>query len=947
MTAFSSLSTEKDDLLSRLSLLIGQAFFLGLTLGLLVIAAIALLLSNYGAGALPYVYIAVAILGSLAFYGFAEAQRRWSFMQLSVFAELIVVAFLALIWAGLVFAQASWLAFVAMVVFSLLLQIGFVIVGGQAGRLLDVRQIKGYFPRIVAGFVVGFMVAGAIASPLQRMLGGTDQLLLVAAISALIMLIMLLATNVRYREILERASSSGPQLPPPPLRKVLTRRFVLLIFAYQMLSAVVTQLLDYMVMASAGERFTSSDALASFFGNFTFVLNLTDLLFLALVAGLLLSRFGLRFGLTFNPGAVILLLVAIVGIGVVTGPAATLFFWMVLLARILDLTFTDGATRGSINATFQALPAHERVTVQTGVEGIGVPLALGFTGVVLLVFDALGNVTMVNVAAFALSVSLLWILAAVLVYRDYAANLLRTMRRHALGAVGLTLYDDASMEVVRRLISSDKPGDVGLALDMLQSAEHPSLAEHLLVLLASDMAEIQIEALVRIENLELQTALPLVQDLIVSSTESRVQGAAIRTRCALEEADAVEAVVPYLESAQRDIRLGAAVGLLRYGSTPGILAVGDRLKTWGLSTDAADRSFLASVTGETALRQLYHPLLPLLPDPDPGVRRAALTAAGQVKHLRLLPLVVNNLCDRTTRSAASDALVAYGDLILPTVEEALSGGAVSEENTVRLVRACVQVKGEKVLNLMRAHIDHPSDVVRDQVFIVLNACDFHAQAIELPVLNEALLQVVRHGHRTLMAQADIGNSEATELLQRALLDELDQVRRRIFWLLSFMYDARPILRASAQLVQGTRAEHALALEMLDVTLSSAHKTLTFPIIDPKLDQGQRIRLLDDHSDERSMSGDERLSALISNSEQAWVRACALYAVAQREGDGMIPVVESALTDPDPIVRETAAWGLYTLASGRFNQHAAALLADEDGHVARLAAKLVEEASFSS
>jgi hypothetical protein len=56
---------------------------------------------------------------------------------------------------------------------------------------------------------------------------------------------------------------------------------------------------------------------------------------------------------------------------------------------------------------------------------------------------------------------------------------------------------------------------------------------------------------------------------------------------------------------------------------------------------------------------------------------------------------------------------------------------------------------------------------------------------------------------------------------------------------------------------------------------------------------------------------------------------------------MVPIVESTLTDSDPIVRETAEWGLYTLAPERFHQHVDTLLADEDRHVASLAAKLVE------
>ncbi len=555
--------------------------------------------------------------------------------------------------------------------------------------------------------------------------------------------------------------------------------------------------------------------------------------------------------------------------------------------------------------------------------------------------------TMVHLAAFALGISLLWIISALLVYRDYATNLLRTMRRRALGVVGLPLNDNANLAVVRRLLSSSSPSDVRLALDILQGVDHPSPTDYLLPLLISDTADIQIEALIRVEDLKLNAALPLVQQMAVSTAEARVQGAAIRTLCALQEADAVEAVAPYLQSPEADVRLGAAVGLLRYGGVPGVLAAGDWLKESEQSDDSEDRCLIARVIGEVAIAQFYHPLAALLSDPDPDVRRAALTAAGQVKHLSLLSLVVNNLSDHTTRSAASEALVSYGNLMLPIVEEALSGDEISEDNTVRLVRVCLQVKGEEMIKLMCRHVDHSSNAVRDQIFAVLSACDYHAHGTELAAVNNALLQEVSHGHQILIARDEVEECAATVMLQRALDDSLAQVQRRIFWLLSLMYEGQPILSAGSKLARGNGAEQALAFEMLDVTLSSAHKALSFPLIDPKLDRGKRLGLLKHFSIATTMTCDERLQNLIRHGDQAWVRACAIYAVGQRGANGMIPLIESTLVDPDPVVRETAEWSLYTLAPDRFHQSADALLADQDKQVARLAANLVEASSSSS
>jgi AAA family ATP:ADP antiporter len=344
---------------------------------------------------------------------------------------------------------------------------------------------------------------------------------------------------------------------------------------------------------------------------------------------------------------------------------------------------------------------------------------------------------------------------------------------------------------------------------------------------------------------------------------------------------------------------------------------------------------------------MYQPLISLLSDPDPDVRRAALAAAGRVKHPRLLPLVARNLAGLATRSAASDALVSYSDQILPLVEQALSGDELSEEESVRLVRVCGQIKGEQVQILMRRNLDHSSNRVRDQILAVLSASRFSAQAADLPALNRALVRDVSRGQYIMVARQDVGESKAMEPLQQALIDEMAQVNKRIFLLLSFMYEAQPVLRAQSQLERGSGSERALALEMLDVTLSADHQALVFPLIDPKLNLAQRIQMLNKRIEMRSLGRDQRLQDLIEHSDHGWTRACALYAaaqlgaVAQLDANKLVPVVERSLVDTDPVVRETALWGLHKLDPKRFKQHVSSMRDDEDRYVAQMLSDLSE------
>ena len=76
---------------ARLLLLGGQSVALGLTMAFLVVPVSALFLDEYGAGALPYTYLAVAAAGVVVSWAMTRAQRR---LPLSRLAATVVGIFL-------------------------------------------------------------------------------------------------------------------------------------------------------------------------------------------------------------------------------------------------------------------------------------------------------------------------------------------------------------------------------------------------------------------------------------------------------------------------------------------------------------------------------------------------------------------------------------------------------------------------------------------------------------------------------------------------------------------------------------------------------------------------------------------------------------------------------------------------------------------------------------
>lgn len=143
----------------------------------LVVPASAVFLSVYGAQALPYTYLCVAVAGVVVSTLMTRAQRRWSLSRVTVLVLSTYTVLVTVAWIILTVADATWVTVPLIVMFPLAIPIGFVLVGTQAGRLLDVREMKAHFPRVAAGFPVGFAVGGLVAARLVGPLGGPEPLL--------------------------------------------------------------------------------------------------------------------------------------------------------------------------------------------------------------------------------------------------------------------------------------------------------------------------------------------------------------------------------------------------------------------------------------------------------------------------------------------------------------------------------------------------------------------------------------------------------------------------------------------------------------------------------------------------------------------------------------------------------------------------------------------------
>ena len=804
----------------------------------------------------------------------------------------VLVASWLLLWKW----HAVWVSFGLLILVPIVVPVGFVIVVGQAGMLLDVRTLKVLYPRVIAGFALGYVAGGVVGPPLLSALGRTEHLLAAGAFVVAAFLALVSFTHRSYpAELALVQHDAAVDGIRPTLRSLLSNRFVVLIMAYQMLSAIESQWLDFLVFDRAGRRYQDSQELAQFVGRFSAITYGTDIIFLLIVAGFALRRFGLRYGLIANPAAVMTLIGALLAAAMLRGSGTSAVFVLIVATRVSDLVLSDGATRTSVSAAYQAVSPTQRLAAQAAVEGIAVPVAIGFSGLALIVIRATVGTDGIALPLITAFVLLVWMATALLVYRGYRENLLHSLRHRTLDPETLTLGGIESIPMlaaIDRLLESSTESDVRLGLDVLESAEHPSLAVKLQRLLSSGSGPARAEAVTRLVHVDRSVAAEAARRS-VGDPDPLVRAAGLRALGSTGSPSDTDGVASLVDDPDNEVRFEALVALLRIGDVAARYDIATHVATMAGSPRADERVRAARILAASDAGEVDRALLrTLLDDPHYEVVNAALSAFRWPDDAELLAKVAAHLDDRRTAGAAVDTLVRCDTDLLGLIDDGLSGRVpLSRRGQQLLTRLCRDRKDPSAVDVLLRHVDHADREVGLAVMLALDELPDRQSAgppcangsVDKGALGSAVvLGEVEHAADICRALLVFeGTSDATAPLTMALHDELALVRRRVLAGLSLRYGRDRIDRVTFQLAQRSPRAHALALEWLEVTLAPSDRSAV-SLLDPGLQAAARNRQLARRFTLPALPPAALLRDFIDDSElrwrRPWLTACALVAL---------------------------------------------------------------------
>jgi ATP/ADP translocase/HEAT repeat protein len=841
----------------------------------------------------------------LAFFFLERGHQRWIYSALYVYVEIMGALVLMQFWT-------------------------------LVNEIFNPREAKRLYGIIGAGGTLANVVLGILAAKVALSLG-TSALLWICA------LLLLgcagsgfLAGHLGRERLFARAASGRA-----PARRVGGASHVAKddhlrgIAALAAVTFFTTTLVDYQFKVIAADAL-SHDRLAAFFGNFSAVVGVLALGIQVFGTGQLLTRAGVIVSLAVLPASL--------GLG-----SAFLILWPSLWAASLTRG-ADTLFRYSINdATTQILylpvPASVRVSAKAFIDGLVKPFSIAFAGLALAAYRMWFGGNPNHLARLGLTLAALWTTLVLAMRPTYLRSLQRNLKSTAFQfSAARRVMETTSSAVVEKALASEDEQEILSAVALLPHLENLALDHRVETLLRHKSSSVRIKTL---EYYGHRQAMRFANSVFLcfEDPESEVRAAAINAFSAMGKDKAVRSVTQYLSDPDPKIRAAAVTGMMRFGGLDGVLAAAEALKALIAHDEPQMRQEAARVLGAIGVQNFYQPVLRLMSDDDVRVRREAILAAGVLKSPEFIPAIIQAMKSSETLRESLQSLTNYGSTALRPLEKVLT--ASLETDSIR--RAAARVLGRlgtiESAELMMKHLTEADPMVRMNIYRSLARTVRGGRVLvrDLSAVRTALNAEFERAFRALQAAEILGSgatSRPRALLTSALMERISSIERSVFYLLAVLYPNADVEQIYSRLIDLSSADanrqRGHAVELLDNLVDKDLRRRLIPLLDD-LPRAARLALVADLYPNPRSDAPTVLRLFLSD-ESPWIRACALWCVAEEfaRGQEVDDLLSAALKDRSEFVREVALSSLQRLSPKRAAEVSGQMEGDESPAVRRWA-----------
>jgi HEAT repeat protein/CRP-like cAMP-binding protein len=670
-------------------------------------------------------------------------------------------------------------------------------------------------------------------------------------------------------------------------------------------------MVDQQLSMAADASGIDADAIAILLAQVTVFLSLAGFV----VGVLLTSRIHRSFGI-----AVALLLLPI-GLGA----SATLILitgqlWAVAGARVLDTTLRYSVDKTTREVLFLPLPADLRFRAKPFIDVTMDRFGKAAAAVLILVLiHPRGfGLDWRQLSYASLFVTASWVGIALIAWREYLRAFRASImsRDIAPATIRTEVADAATIEALVEELSSPDDRAVLYAIDLLEALDKRNLVTPLL--LQHQSPRVRAKALRVVATFASPIAsrwIPTIERM-VQDEDVDVRAAALQALAEFSNEDSAVLMRRHLDDAEPRVLVTAAIALANSGRPEDVDAA--EIALLRIVSDTRDVAALAREEAATALGRIEHPrfrplLVPLLNDTNINVVRQSIKSAralGASDGL-FVPALLSQLGHRALKAQAREALVGYGEDIVPLL--AYSLGDTREQLWIRrhipVTLASIGTSGS--MDALVAALDDPDGFLRYKAIMAIEklrrenpSISCARQTLEKVVIRETSRY---YNGLTLLHNLLRDSIDAAEsLLGRALEDKLRRSLDRIYRLLGLLYHVEDVAAARFTIEQGEQRRRAAAVEYLDNLLGGVVRRRVMPILDDT-PLTEKVQYANGVLRSRPRDMEDTLAQLIYDDDPV-IAASAIHFAAHRQFAALKSDFEYVTTHrKDAFVCEAASW----------------------------------------
>ena len=873
-------------------------------------------LEQYGPYALVYVYAAVPVALSLFVPAYARVVARFGSRAVVVGTLVFFATNVLVFWYLFRFHSFYLLPGIFYVWVNCFGVIAPVQAWSFANSLFDARQAKRLFGLIGSGASFGAISGGLLARELVGRVGGTINLMFVLAGLILTAAIVVALAGMKLKRRGLRTGRTRHHNFADTLRQIHATPYLRLMATLVFLVAVATQWTGFQFDLVTNARFNGDkDAITRFVGTFNFTLGIGSFLVQLLLTGRTLRRFGLAVTIltlpfTLGIGSVFILLV----------PA----FWPVLMTNAADQGLRFSLDKATYELLYLPIPHAQRSSVKHTIDivvsrfadGVGaVVLGIATKGFAILPGMGLGlsGTAAVNLVFIAAWSAVAWRLRS-----EYVRTIHDSIYQHRIDTerATTTVLERSAAEALAAKLASDDPRSIRFALSVLESQQTPDAHPALRPLLDSADPEVRRRALAVLSAAGDRESAPRVADLL------RDPDIGVRTEALLyltrgNRTDPLEHIKDLGDVEGFSIRSGMAAFLAGPGQSQNLEAA--RAVLEGMTQaegpegvrDRAEAARLAALAPGAFLDLLDR----LIRDDNASVARQAIRSARVVGSIELVPALIQALGRVEVADEAAAALSSYGDAILRDLDASLRDPSLAAEVRRELPSVLLRIGSAGAEQVLIAGLLEADVTLRHRVVSSLNKLrDRHPHIKIDPSIVELLLAAEISGHyRSYQVLGPLrAQLKDDDPVIEALRHSMEQEIERIFRVMALLFPQAGLHDAYVGLRSANATIRANALEFLDNTLKPELRQVLVPLLDSMVTVEERIELADRYVG-APLDNTERAIATLLDSEDAWLRSCAIYAVGALQLRGLERELRRFEDSDDPLMRQSVSTARRRLA----------------------------------